>query len=69
MDNQEERPEIPASPVIEKLKDNQKQIINKKEHYYDILIEKLHISTLGIDIFIALMIIIAILIVVLNAKK
>ena len=69
MDNQEEKQEIPASPVIEKLKDNQKQIINKKEHYYDILIEKLHISTLGIDIFIALMIIIAILIVVLNAKK
>lgn len=69
MDNQEEKQERPASPVIEKLKDNQKQIINKKEHYYDILIEKLHISTLGIDIFIALMIIIAILIVVLNAKK
>ena len=63
-----EEKEKTSSPIAEKLKDNQKEIINRKEHFYDIMIEKLHLSAKIMDIFIILMIVLAVWIVVSHAK-
>ena len=57
-----------GSPVQEKLKENRRYIINRKERFYDTLIEKMHLTTWALDIFIIAMIVLAIVIVVTHAK-
>jgi len=64
MDDQQEKVSVENKSIKEVLKENQKAIIANKEKFYDKMIEKLHITTLGIDIFIAIMIILLIVIVV-----
>jgi len=64
MGDQQEKVSVENKSIKEVLKENQKAIIANKEKFYDKMIDKLHITTLGIDIFIAIMIILLIVIIV-----
>jgi len=68
MDKEDNKDIIVNKPLKEILRDNQKAIIAKKESYYDKAIEKLKLKTWMIDVFIILMIALAIIVVVTQAK-
>lgn len=54
--------------VKEIIKENQETIIANKEKFYDKMIDKMHLSTLAIDIFIAVLIIGLVVIIITQAK-
>ena len=65
----EEKKEEQFSSARELFEHNQKQIIKRKESYYDKLIDSLHLTTGKLDLLIVALIIIAVIIVVVSAKN
>lgn len=64
------RPQGSSRPagIGDQLRENRSRIIRKKEQVYDRAIDKLHLTTRAIDIFIIVMIVAAVLIVLLTRK-
>ncbi|MBR0137019.1 MAG: hypothetical protein IJM15_01240 [Erysipelotrichaceae bacterium] len=64
----EEKKEEQFSSAKELFEHNQKEIVKRKESYYDKLIDSLHLTTGKLDLLVVMLIIIAVIIVVLSAK-
>ena len=65
----EEKKEEQFTSAKELFEHNQKEIVKRKESYYDKLIDSLHLTTGKLDLLIVALLIIAVIIVVVSAKN
>lgn len=69
MNEEEKKTEEEFASAKELFDHNQKQIIERKERYYDKVIDSLHLTTAKLDILIAVLILVIIAIMVISARN